>query len=79
MNNQIPYVDDKIINIVTCLYSLLLMPTRAFNYVGVSVTDIDSAMQWYRDVIQMTPLVEPTEMTTYEKDQRNLIPILLHL
>jgi catechol-2,3-dioxygenase len=46
------------------------MPTRAFNHVAVSVTDIDSAMRWYRDVIQMTPLVEPTEITTYEKEQQ---------
>jgi hypothetical protein len=60
----------QILDIVPCLYSLLLMPTRAFNHVAVSVTDIDSAMRWYRDVIQMTPLVEPTEITTYEKEQQ---------
>jgi predicted enzyme related to lactoylglutathione lyase len=46
------------------------MPTRAFNHVAVSVTDIESAMRWYRDVIQMTTLVEPTEITTYEKEQQ---------
>jgi catechol 2,3-dioxygenase-like lactoylglutathione lyase family enzyme len=45
------------------------MPTRAFNHVAVSVTDIDSAMRWYRDVIQMTPLTEPSEKTIYEKEQ----------
>ena len=50
--------------------------TRAFNHVAVSVTDIDSAMQWYRDVIQMTLLVEPTEVTTYEKDHVNYDPHL---
>jgi catechol-2,3-dioxygenase len=47
------------------------MPTRAFNHVAVSVTDIDYAMRWYQDVIQMTILVEPTEITTYAKDQKN--------
>ena len=45
------------------------MPTRAFNHVAVSVTDIESAMRWYRDVIQMTLLVEPREITTYVKEQ----------
>jgi len=55
------------------------MPTRAFNHVAVSVTDIDSAMSWYRDVIQMTPLVEPTEITTHEKDQQNYDPHLAKL
>jgi catechol 2,3-dioxygenase-like lactoylglutathione lyase family enzyme len=55
------------------------MPTRAFNHVAVSVTDIDYATRWYRDVIQMTPLVEPTEITTYEKDQRNYDPHLARL
>lgn len=55
------------------------MPTRAFNHVGVSVTDIDSAMQWYRDVLQMTPLVEPTVMTTYEKEEKNYDPHLATL
>jgi catechol 2,3-dioxygenase-like lactoylglutathione lyase family enzyme len=55
------------------------MPTRAFNHVGVSVTDIESAMQWYRDVIQMATLVEPTEVTTYEKEQMNYDPHLATL
>ena len=55
------------------------MPTRAFNHVVVSVTDIDSAMRWYRDVIQMTTLVEPKEITTYEKEQENYDPYLARL
>ncbi|MDQ3853457.1 MAG: hypothetical protein M3251_05220 [Thermoproteota archaeon] len=55
------------------------MPTRTFNHVGVSVTDIDSAMQWYRDVLRMIPLVGPTEMTTYEKDRQNYDPHLVTL
>jgi catechol 2,3-dioxygenase-like lactoylglutathione lyase family enzyme len=38
------------------------MPTRAFNHVAVTVTDIDYAMIWYRDVLQMNVLVEPTEI-----------------
>jgi hypothetical protein len=28
-------------------------------------------MRWYRDVIQMTILVEPMEITTYEKEEEN--------
>lgn len=52
------------------------MPTRAFNHVAVSVTDIESAMRWYRDVIQMTLLVEPREITTYEKEQEKYDPHL---
>jgi catechol 2,3-dioxygenase-like lactoylglutathione lyase family enzyme len=55
------------------------MPTRAFNHVAVSVTDIDSAMQWYRDVIHMILLVEPTEVTTYEKEEKNYDPHLATL
>ena len=52
------------------------LPTRPFNHVAVSVTDIDSAMRWYRDVIQMTILVEPTEITTHEKEEKNYDPHL---
>jgi catechol 2,3-dioxygenase-like lactoylglutathione lyase family enzyme len=55
------------------------MSIRPFNHVAVSVTDIDSSMRWYRDVIQMTPLVEPTEITTYEKEQQNYDPHLATL
>jgi catechol-2,3-dioxygenase len=55
------------------------MPTRAFNHVAVSVTDIDSAMRWYRDVIQMTVLVEPMEINTYEKEEKNYDPHLATL
>jgi hypothetical protein len=47
--------------------------------VAVSVTDIDSAMRWYHDVIQMTPLVELTEITNYEKEQKNYDPHLATL
>jgi catechol 2,3-dioxygenase-like lactoylglutathione lyase family enzyme len=52
------------------------VPTRAFNHVAVSVTDIDYAIRWYKDVIQMTLLVGPMEITTYEKDQKNYDPHL---
>ena len=55
------------------------MATRAFNHVAVSVTDIDSAMRWYRDVIHMSLLVEPTEVTTYEKEEKNYDPHLAYL
>jgi catechol 2,3-dioxygenase-like lactoylglutathione lyase family enzyme len=55
------------------------MPTRAFNHVAVSVTDIDAAMRWYRDVIHMTLLVEPTEVTTDEREEKNYDPHLATL
>jgi catechol-2,3-dioxygenase len=55
------------------------MPTRAFNHVAVSVTDIDYAMRWYQDVIQMTILIEPTEITTYAKGKNNYDPHLAML
>lgn len=76
------YIQNKngqSLDIVPCLYSLLPMPTRAFNHVAVSVTDIESAMRWYRDVIQMTLLVEPTEITTYEMEQKKYDPHLATL
>ena len=55
------------------------LSTRAFNHVAVSVTDIDSAMRWYRDVIQMTVLVEPMGINTYEKEEKNYDPHLAML
>jgi hypothetical protein len=57
----------------------LPQPTKAFNHVGVSVTDIDCATQWYQDVIQMTILVEPMEITTYDKEEKNYDPHLATL
>ena len=36
---------------------------KAFNHVAVSVTDIDVALSWYRDILQMTPLLGPTEIS----------------
>lgn len=39
------------------------MPT-AMNHVAVSVTDIELAMKWYRDVMEMTVLMEPVEIST---------------
>jgi len=57
----------------------LPQPTKAFNHVGVSVTDIDSATQWYQDVIQMTILVEPMEITTYDKEEKKYDPHLTTL
>ena len=53
------------------VFSLLPLSARAFDHVGVSVTDIDSAMRWYQDLIQMTVLVEPMEITTYEDEEKN--------
>ena len=36
---------------------------KAVNHVAVSVTDIHKAMGWYRDVMGMTVLVEPVEIS----------------
>lgn len=36
---------------------------KAVNHVAVSVTDIQKAMVWYRDVIGMTVLAEPFEIS----------------
>lgn len=36
---------------------------NAFNHVAVSVTDIAKAMRWYRDVMGMTVLMEPVEIS----------------
>lgn len=40
--------------------------SRAFNHVAISVTDIKLAMSWYRDVMGMTVLVEPVEISAGE-------------
>jgi catechol 2,3-dioxygenase-like lactoylglutathione lyase family enzyme len=74
------YLSQQIVDIFPHLYSSsVTMPTRAFNHVAVSVTDIDSAMQWYQDVIQMTLLVDPTEVTTSQNEQKNYDPHLAML
>lgn len=36
---------------------------RAVNHVAVSVTDVRRAMEWYRDILGMTVLMEPTEIS----------------
>lgn len=36
-------------------------------------------MRWYQDVIQMTILVEPIEITTYENEEKNYDPQLATL
>lgn len=36
---------------------------RAFNHVAVSVTDIDIAAKWYQDILDMTLLLGPTEIS----------------
>ncbi len=36
---------------------------RAVNHIGVSVTDIGMAVRWYRDVMGMTILTEPAEIS----------------
>lgn len=36
---------------------------RAFNHIALSVTDIHSAMTWYRDIMGLTVLVEPIEIS----------------
>lgn len=40
--------------------------SRAINHVAISVTDIKLAMSWYRDVMGMTVLVEPAEISAGE-------------
>lgn len=37
--------------------------SRAFNHVAVSVTDIDLAASWYQDILGMTLLLGPTEIS----------------
>lgn len=41
---------------------------NAFNHVAVSVTDIVLAMRWYRDVLGMTVLMEPAEISATVSD-----------
>ncbi|AIC16730.1 VOC family protein [Nitrososphaera viennensis] len=36
---------------------------RAFNHVAISVTDMDVAVAWYRDVMDMTVLLGPVEIS----------------
>ena len=36
---------------------------KAVNHVAVTVTDIQKAMKWYRDVMGMTVLAEPMEIS----------------
>jgi catechol-2,3-dioxygenase len=38
--------------------------STAVNHVAISVTDIKQAMEWYRDVIGMSVLAEPAELST---------------
>lgn len=37
--------------------------SRPFNHVAVSVTDIELAASWYRDILGMTILLAPTEIS----------------
>jgi hypothetical protein len=66
------FLNWQILDILPCLYLLLLMimPPRSFNHVAVSATDIDYAMRWYEGVIQMTVLIEPTEIAASEEDNK---------
>jgi catechol 2,3-dioxygenase-like lactoylglutathione lyase family enzyme len=40
--------------------------SRAVNHIAISVTDIKLAMSWYRDVMGMKVLAEPTLISTQE-------------
>lgn len=42
---------------------------RAVNHIAVSVTDIVRAKDWYRDIMGMTVLMEPTEIS-YSRAQK---------
>jgi catechol 2,3-dioxygenase-like lactoylglutathione lyase family enzyme len=61
------------------LHLIPLSQSKSINHVAVSFTDIDSAMRWYRDVIHMTLLVDPKEVTTYEKEEKKYDPHLAAL
>jgi catechol-2,3-dioxygenase len=37
---------------------------HAINHIAVSVTDIYRAMRWYRDILEMTVLVSPIEVSS---------------
>jgi catechol 2,3-dioxygenase-like lactoylglutathione lyase family enzyme len=37
--------------------------TNAVNHVAISVTDIQQALRWYRDVLEMSVLVNPIEIS----------------
>jgi len=37
--------------------------TNAVNHIAVSVTDISRAIRWYRDILGMTVLVNPVEIS----------------
>ena len=38
--------------------------SNAVNHIAVSVTDINQAMRWYRDILGMTVLVSPFEISS---------------
>lgn len=42
--------------------------SKPMNHVAVSVTDIDLAMKWYRDIMGFTVLMEPVEIFTEPAD-----------
>jgi len=53
--------------------------SSAINHVAVSVTDIVTAMCWYRDVLGMTVLMEPVEISataTTSADDANLAKVV---
>jgi len=51
--------------------------SRAINHVAISVTDIKLAASWYRDVMGMTVLMEPVEISAGENaSDRHLAEIV---
>jgi catechol 2,3-dioxygenase-like lactoylglutathione lyase family enzyme len=46
---------------------------KAFNHVAVSVTNIDAAVTWYRDVLDMTVLLGPVEITASDPALANIV------
>lgn len=49
----------------------MIMP-RPFNHVAISVTDMDSALQWYRDVMQMRVITEPVVISAQDNGNPNI-------
>jgi len=45
---------------------------KAINHIAVSVTDIHQAMRWYQDILGMTVLVNPTEISFPPSNPRDL-------
>src|SRR5574341_897271 len=50
---------------------------KAFNHVAVSVTDIDVAVSWYRDVLDMALLLGPVEISASSPPSEPTLAVLV--